>query len=199
VSVMVSMLRRHGATIIERHGRPVAAHFGSAAAEAAVCRGGAGLADRSDRATLELRGPSADVDQALAELGVLGGHAWSTRLSPTRALVRCEGEDQALCTSAMLRAEDASVRDVSDDHAAVDLVGPRAEEVLQAAGLTEEDAVTVLRDGDGGVELLVARGQGPALWNRLLETGEPFGLACVGLDALEHLAVSGHVSRGRHA
>jgi hypothetical protein len=195
---MVSVLRRHGATIIERHGRPVAAHFGSAAAEAAVCRGGVGLAERSDRATLEVRGPRADVEQALAELAALGGRAWTLCPSPGRALVRCEGEDEALCTSVALRAPDASVRDVSDGHAAVDLVGPRAGDVLHAAALEEEDAVAVVQDGHGAVELLVARARGPELFNRLLQAGEPFGIACVGLDALEHLAASAHAGRARH-
>jgi glycine cleavage system aminomethyltransferase T len=197
MGVMVSVLRRHGATIVERHGRRVAAHFGSAAAEAAVIRGGAGLAERSDRATLEVRGPRRDVDEALAQLGAVGDRAWWTRPSPTRALVRCEGEDEALCTAVMVRAEDASVADVSADHAAVDLVGPRAHEVLEAASLTEEDSVTLIIDADGGVELLVAQARGPELWNRLLGAGEPFGVACVGLDALEHVHVSEHVSRLR--
>jgi glycine cleavage system aminomethyltransferase T len=190
---MTTMLRRHGATMTERHGRLVAAHYGSAATEVAVCRSHAGLAERSDRATLELRGSREDVDDALEALSVLPGRAWPVRLSPGRAIVRCEGEDAGVCTSAMLRPESAAVDDVSLEWAALELVGPRAKDVLEAAGIDEEqDAVTVVREGPAIVELLVARTRGPALWNRLLEAGERFGLSCVGLDALEQLSVSEH-------
>ena len=95
----------------------------------------------------------------------------------------------------MLRAE-VWVRDVSHEYAAMELIGPLALEVLQAAEVDpEEDPVTVLLEGEDYVELLVIRGYGPALWNRLLEAGEPSGIACVGLDALEHIEVSEAVRR----
>lgn len=200
MTVMVAVLRSHGATMVERHGRRVAAHFGSATSEAAVCRSRVGLAERSDRATLEVRGPRVDVDRALAELARLGGRAWWARMSTGRAIIRCEGEDDALCTSVMLRADSASVRDVSGDYAAFDLIGPLAGEVLEAAAVDEdEDPAIVLHESEACVELLVARRQGPSMWNRMLEAGAPSGIACVGLDALEHLAVSEHVTRLRAA
>ncbi len=195
MSAMASMLRRHGATLIERHGRLVPSDFGNPAAEAAVCRRSVGLTERSDRATLEVRGPRGDVDRALAELESLGPRAWPARLSPTLALVRCDGADEGATTSAMLRAE-VWVRDVSGEYAAMELIGPLALEVLHTANVDpEEDPVTVLLEGEDYVELLVIRGYGPALWNRLLEAGEPSGIACVGLDALEHITVSERVRR----
>jgi glycine cleavage system aminomethyltransferase T len=200
MTVMVSMLRRHGAAIVERHGRQVAAHYGSVAAEEAVCRSRVGLAERSDRATLEVRGTSGAVDAALAALGRLGQRAWSARLSPGRALVRCEGDDEDAAVAAMQSADAGSILDVSLEYAAVLLVGPYADDVLRAAAVDESsDPAIVLREGDGTVELLVARGYGPALWNRLLEAGRPSGIACVGLDALELLAVSDHVGDRRRA
>lgn len=200
MTVMVSMLRRHGAAIVERHGRLAAAHYGSAAAEAAVCRSRVGLAERSDRATLEVRGAQGTVDAALAALGGLGHRAWWSRLSPGRALVRCEGEEEDACIAAMQSADAGSILDVSPQYAAVSLIGPLAGEVLEAAAVDERsDPVVVLREGDGTVELLVARAYGPALWNRLLEAGAPSGIACVGLDALEHLAVSDHIGEQRRA
>ena len=58
---------------------------------------------------------------------------------------------------------------------------------------TPDDAAIVVQEGDATVELLVPAAHGPALWHRLLEAGEPFGVACVGLDALEHLAASEHL------
>jgi glycine cleavage system aminomethyltransferase T len=134
-----------------------------------------------------------EVDRALAELR----HAWPARLSPTLALVRCEGADDGAVTSAMLRAE-VWVRDVSAEYASMELVGPLALEVLQAAHVDpEEDPVTVLVEGEDYVELLVIHGYGPALWNRLLEAGEPSGIACVGLDALDHITVSERVRLAR--
>ena len=195
MTVMVSMLRRHGATMVQRHGRLVAADFGSATSEAAICRSRVGLAERSDRATLELRGPQAEVDLALREVGRLGDRAWVVRSSARRALIRCEGDDEDAAVSLLHRAEDVTVVDRSPDYAALELIGPRAAEVLAAALLDEdEDDVTLVHQGEGVVELLVPRGQGPAMWNRLLEAGEPYGIACVGFDALEHLAVSDHAT-----
>jgi glycine cleavage system aminomethyltransferase T len=47
------------------------------------------------------------------------------------------------------------------------------------------------------VELLVPSGDGPALWNGLLATGDPYGISCVGLEALEHLEVSERLDRLR--
>ena len=98
MSVMLSMLcRRHGATVAERDGRTVVAHYGSVAAELAVCCRGVGLADRSDRATLELRGTRDEIHRALLELGALGDAVWWARLSRTRVIVRCERGDRAGC------------------------------------------------------------------------------------------------------
>jgi len=195
MTVMTTTLRRYGATMIERNGRSVAAHFGSPASEAAVCRSGVGLAERSDRATLELRGDAEAVDEALAELG---GAAWWVRCAPRRAIVRCEGVAAGACTSVMLRAEDATVLDVSGDHAAFDLVGPSADEVLRAyLAQGAAPVVLVVRRDEACVELLIARAHAPVLWTVLLTVGEPFGIACVGLEALEHLEVSDRLSRRR--
>jgi glycine cleavage system aminomethyltransferase T len=197
MSVMVALLRSHGAAIVERHGRSVPANFGSAAGEAAVCRSSVGLTERSDRATLEVRGPRDDLDRALAELSGFGGRVSAERLGPGRALVRCDGDLEGACSSAMLRAPDVEVRPVSADYTALEVIGPLAGDVLRAAALDDGEPVVALREGDAGVELLVARPHGPALWNRLLAAGEPFGMALVGLDAIEHLTVSEHVGHIR--
>lgn len=194
MSALSTILRRHGATLVERHGRCVAAHFGSPVGEEAVCRSTVGLADRSDRTTLEVRGPAADVDAALAELARLGERAWSLRLSPGHALVRCEGEDAAACESAVVQPDGTSVLDLGEAYAGLDLIGPRAGDVLRAAGLDRDDSTAlVVREDRAFVELLVPRAQGPALWNRLLDAGAPSGLACVGIEALQRLAVSEHL------
>ena len=196
---MTSVLRRHGATLVERHGRTVAAHFGSPASEAAVCRGAVGMAERSDRATLMVTGAPAAVDEALAELERMGGAAWWLRRSPRRAVVRCEGTAADACTGRLLRVDDVEVEDVSTAYAAVDLLGPRSGDVLEAHLAEDSRPVpTVVRRDAACVELLVSRAHGPGLWRGLLEAGERWGIACVGLDALEHLDVSERLSGRRH-
>ena len=191
MTVMASVLRQSGATMVQRHGRWVAADYGSAAGEVAVCLSRVGLAERSDRATFEVR---AGVERALEELTELGDRAWFVRVLPDEAVIRCDGEDEAACAAALARADGAQVLEVSGNYAALDLVGPRAEQALAAAAIDEDrDPVIVVRQGTAVVELLVPRANGPAMWNRLLEAGQPLGLSCVGLDALEHLAVSEHM------
>jgi len=197
MTVMTTMLRRHGATMLERNGRSVAAHFGSPASEAAVCRSRVGLAERSDRATLELGGVPEAVEEALGELGKLGDAAWWLRCSPERAIVRCDGEAAGVSTSMMLRAEDVTVTDTSHEHAALDLIGPRAHDVWRAHLEQDPGPVVVVWRDETCVELLVARAQAPALWNGLVAAGDPYGIACVGLEALEHLEVSERLSRRR--
>jgi len=197
MSVMLSVLRRHGATIGHRRGRQVPVHFGSVVTEEAVCRTGVGLVERSDRAMLELRGAASDVDRALAELSSLAGQAWSLRLGERDAIVRCEAVDEDACVAAMRRVEDVAILDVAPDHVALGLVGPRAEAVLQASGIEEQGDALVVRRDQLGIELLCARAQGPALWYRLMEAGEPLRIACVGVEAIERLGVSDHLGGSR--
>jgi hypothetical protein len=195
MSVMTALLRRHGAVLVEREGRLVAGSFGSAPAEVAVCRTTVGLAERSDRATLEVQGPPGAVDDALDGLIPLGDRAWSTRLTPGLALVRCDLEATRVCLDHLERSDRVEVVDASHDHVAVELIGPLTTEVMAAAGVgTPDDPAIVVPDSRGpGVELLVSAAQGPALWNRLLAAGESYGLSCVGLEALEHLEASEHL------
>ncbi len=80
-----AVLRRAGAVLATRDGRPVAINFGSAAAELAVCVRAVGLVDRSDLSKLVLEAPPAQlaalssrlVGHAVSPGGVLsGGSAW---------------------------------------------------------------------------------------------------------------------------
>lgn len=192
MSVMLSLLRRrHGATLGRRDGRLLAAHYGSPATEIAVCRVAVGLAERSDRATLEVRGRREELDRALGELAGLGDRAWWSRLSRTRVVVRCEHDDRDACLRALGRDAIVSVHEPGAEIAALALVGPYAEAVLAAAGLeTDPGTAVILRDRSAAIELLVARRLGPALWTRLLDAGEPYPIACVGVDAIAALAAS---------
>ena len=89
-SPLETVARNHGAVMAARHGRRVPAHFGSTAAEEAVCLRGVGMADRSDRETFELRGTPEAIEQALVALGERG---LGLVRRADRAVVRCEPGD----------------------------------------------------------------------------------------------------------
>src|ERR1700712_491595 len=95
-SPLETVVRNHGAVMASRRGRRVPAHFGSVGAEEAVCLQSVGMADRSDRETLELRGTGSAIEQAFV---ALGERAWYSYLSADRAIARCE--DAAGCIAAV--------------------------------------------------------------------------------------------------
>lgn len=192
-SPLDAVVRRHGATMINRHGRSVAAHFGSATSEAAVCVSTVGLADRSDRTTFELHGAPQDIELALAALAQMNDRAWWKRITSRTAIVRCEYADTSTCASAMIPADGTLVVNVSDRYAAIAVIGPRAGDLLGAAVSPPGPQPIVLQDGSNTLEVLVEAASGPALWAHMLEAGAPFQVACVGLDALDHLAASRRV------
>ncbi|MDQ6608168.1 MAG: hypothetical protein M3Z06_16680 [Actinomycetota bacterium] len=195
LSPLDAVLRRHGATMVMRHGRAVAADFGSPTGEAAVCLSTVGIADRFDRSTFELRGAPQDIHGALLAVRRSGDLAWWTSTKPRHALVRCEGVDAERCAAALETAAGVLVRDVTTEYAPIALIGPRAEALLDKL---EEDLPelrpSILREGLT-FELLIAAESGPALWTGLLEVGAPLQVACVGRDAIEHLAASQRVRR----
>ena len=186
-----SVLQRHGATIVKRDGWYLASDFGSVASEMAVCLSTVGITDRSDRATLELRGAPADVDRALSLLADPPWRVRWLRRNSRTALVRCERIDVSRFAAAMAPAEGTAVVDLSQRYAAVGIIGPRADELLHTVELAKLGLeVMVLRDSQKSYELVISAGDGPALWSHLLAAGAAFGVACVGFDALERLSVS---------
>ncbi|WP_137158989.1 folate-binding protein YgfZ [Blastococcus sp. CCUG 61487] len=219
------LLSRPGAVAVEEPAetaRIVAAHYGDPLREQRLLAEGAGLVDRSDRDVLAV--PGADrlswlhslTSQHLERLGDASGSE-ALVLSPNghveHHLVLAEldgttwadvepGTGAALLgflekMRFMLRVEPR----LEPDHAVLSLVGPRALEVLGAAGLPApavEHAVESLAEGgfarrmrpigDGGalvIDLVVPRDQVGALADRLLAAGA--GLA--GLTAYEALRV----------
>lgn len=186
---LASLLRSHGACIGVRHGRFVATDFGSVVTETAVCLHSVGLTDRFGRTTLGLRGKRDRVDVALDRVGVADGAARAVRLGPQRAVVRCDGFERGRYQAA-LDDDDVHVADLTAEQCALGLVGPRALDALERAQLEAVPfPVTVVPDVDG-VEVLVPRLRGATMWMRLLSCGRPAGIACVGFDAVEHLAVA---------
>jgi glycine cleavage system aminomethyltransferase T len=196
MTVMTAVMRRHKAAMIERNGRSVAGHFTAPNTEAAVCRSHVGLAERSDRSTLDLFGPSQDVDAALESLAPFGERVrWLRR--PGRAVIECAERDAEACVSAMLASSgEVDVSDASDVWVALDLIGPRAGDVLKAAEIEDGGGpVLVMSDHAEHVELLAPAAHGPWLWNHLLNEGAAFGILPVGREALELLEVADRLRR----
>jgi len=184
-SPLETVARNHGAVMASRHGHRVPAHFGSTAAEEAVCQRGVGMADRSDRETFEVRGTSEAIEQALV---ALGARAWASFIAPDRAIVRCEADDAAACTAVLSELPDVTAHDRSPVYAAIGLIGPRAPELLNDVDLSPSGLI--IREGRDSFEILLPAAHGPQLWDYLIEAGTPFELACVGHDALDRLAAS---------
>jgi len=209
------MLARAGAVFVPRDGVLVAAHFGSAAAELAVCRHGVGVADRSDLCTLELRG----TPSAVATVGErVTGHrpapgsarrcagAWWCAITEHRVLIVAEpraAADLAVVVATAVRsAHGASLIDLTGDYAAIGLLGPHAAALARDAGLPSipAAAIAIARGACDGLRpalllceeaerelVLVPRAHGAAAWTQLMAAGRKHGASCVGRDALDRL------------
>jgi len=201
--------------LAERDGHTVAKHYGSMPGEIAVCMKSVGLADRSDLGTLELRAATSLIDRALAaRLGdppPAPGAArrlrdvWFLRLDARRTLL--VGPHSALASGPMLgkgadRAE-LSCKDIGDHVAIISVIGPRAGRLMAAAGLPDDLAigaigrdpqdpsiVTILRESQRRILVLVKAAAVDEAWHRLLAAGEPLGAAFVGYEALKLLGVA---------
>jgi glycine cleavage system aminomethyltransferase T len=189
-----AVLRDHGASIAVRHGHRVAVHFGSVGGETAVCVRSVGLTDRFGRITFEVRGAPTGIEAALARIRGLDGQAWAARLRPDQAIVRCEPISHGHCRVA-LDDPDLLIEPTSRAHAALGLVGPLAGDVLRDAQLERASFRATILTEPGGFEILVPPESGAEAWAHLLRAGGPFGIACVGFDALEHLAVSRQLAK----
>jgi glycine cleavage system aminomethyltransferase T len=208
LSPLDDVLKRSGAHMTEREGWVVAADFGSLAAEIAVSRATAGLADVSSIGKFEVR----DTPTAIADMYPSGRElrpgrimeatgAWWCVVSPELLLVvtppasteRVRGELSDLAH------QGTSVTDVTSERVAVCLTGPFAREVLTRAGATAAKAGSLRVESVGGVPTLVlhqyekqwllvaSASEAGGLWQALTEAGSPLGLAYVGADALRHL------------
>src|SRR3954453_21686798 len=166
----------------ERNGRRIPAHFGSAAAEETVCVRGVGMADRSDRDTLEIHGKPEDIERALIALGEL---AWYSFLSADRAIARTENAPACVAALSSLPVE---VHERTRAYAAIGLLGPRAHELLESIDL--QPTGLIVQEAPDCYEVILPAAHGPELWDYLLDAGAAFGLACVGHDALDRLAAS---------
>jgi glycine cleavage system aminomethyltransferase T len=184
-SPLETVARNHGASMASRHGRRVPAHFGSIAAEEAVCLRSVGMADRSDRDTFELRGTSEAVESALV---TVGEYAWCSFVAADRALARCEHEHADDCSRLLQSVPGLMASNRTAAYAAIGLIGPRAKELLMDVDLTPSGQI--IQEALGCYEIVLPADHGPELWDYLMEAGAPYDLACVGHDALDRLTAS---------
>lgn len=210
-------LRLAGGVIMQREGHPVAANYGSAATELAICVKRVGLAVRSDLDALEIVGSEPwlthFLDGSLGARAPMPGEAvrtarsWCCRVAPDRAVVigpwsaatRWAGiVRQAIVTGAAVDCTDRS-----DSATALTLVGPRAARLLDDAGLEPDLPVGGVRDSwFAGTPMLLLREAGDRFlllldadhavdaWQELFDAGRSLGLSMVGAEALERLAAA---------
>jgi aminomethyltransferase len=208
LSPLDDVLKRSGAHMTEREGWLVAADFGSLAAEIAVSRATAGLADVSNISKFEVR----DSETAIADMypsgrelrpgrALVAGDAWWCVVSTESLLVLASPSRAAQVRTDLEECShpDTRILDVTADRVAVCLTGPFAREVLSRAGAAASKPGSLRVESVGGVPtlalhqyekqwLLVAdAAEAGTLWQALSEAGSPLGLAYVGADALQHL------------
>jgi glycine cleavage system aminomethyltransferase T len=205
------VLRRAGAVVSTRGGRPVAINFGSAAAELAVCVRTVGLVDRSDLTALALEAPPAQLSALMRRLAgatvspgglVSGGSAWWCGEGAERVIVVCDART-ATRLSNSLRSDAArhiGVRNLSGELTAIGLLGRNTGQVLSALGVygpsgdpreakpfargTVEGApVRWLLQSDRRALALVDREQAGEAWLAIERAGRPHGVSCVGQEA----------------
>jgi glycine cleavage system aminomethyltransferase T len=214
---LADWLRHAGAVSIMRDGRPVAAHYGSAATELAVCAKGVGLAFRSDLDTLALSGHPAWLDHVLGK--ALGGRIPQTGSATAMAGALCCRVDaehavvvapagaaarwRRIAREAIVVGNPIAFADRSADLTVLSLVGPRAWRLLTSAGLTVEPGdvhatalagvpVVLVREHDDRYLLIVGDDGAETAWRSLVDAGAPLGLALVGSDAVARLAAARH-------
>jgi glycine cleavage system aminomethyltransferase T len=195
------------------------AHYGSVAAEIAVCTKTAGLVDRSSICLLAISGPEHLLDHvleaALPDGAPVPGQAvciaatWCCRTTARRAIVAGAPSAVARWRQVELRAASSAGLDVAVDRltgaSALTLVGPRAARIVAAAGLPADLRVheaadgllagaplTVVREDGDSFLLLFERGHPPEAFEALWDAGREHGLAPVGNEALELLHAAHH-------
>ena len=205
------VLRRAGAILSTRDGRPVAINFGSAAAELAVCVRTVGLVDRSELSPLALEAPPAQLAALTRRLVgatvspgglVSGAGAWWCGEASDRVIVVCDPRTAARLAGG-LRADAARhvrVRDLSDELAAIGLLGRNTSQVLSALGVygasgdprearpfacgsVDGTPVWWLLQSDRRALALVGREHIGEAWLAIERAGREYGISCVGQEA----------------
>lgn len=176
-----------------------------------MCVRTVGLVDRSELSTLLLEAPAAQLSALVTRLagatvspgGLLSGAgAWWCGETPDRVMVVCDPRMASRLVDSLhaAAARHIAVRDLSDQLAAVALLGPGTGKVLSALGAygstgDPRDARPFARGSVGGVPAawllqsdrramaLVPREQAGDAWLAIEQAGRPFGISCVGHEA----------------
>jgi glycine cleavage system aminomethyltransferase T len=206
-----AVLRRAGAVLSSREGKPVAVHFGSAAAELAVCVRRVGLVDRSELSTVALEAPPAQLSALMTRLvgttvapgGLIsGGSSWWCGEAVDRVIVVCDPRMAARLADSLhtVAARHVAVRDLSEQLTAMALLGRNTGKVLAALGVYGPtgdprhakpfgrgsiDGIPVawLLQSDHRALALVPREHAGAAWLAIERAGRPSGISCVGHEA----------------
>ena len=212
-----ALLNRAGAVRAVRAGRPIAVHYGSAAAELAVCVRAVGLVDRSELSTLSLEAPPAQLAALMTRLVgatvapgglVAGAGAWWCGVSADQVMVVSDGRTAGRLIDALHAdaARHVAVHDSSRRLSAIALLGPGTLRVLSALGVygPSGDARQAKPFTAGAVDglpawwllpsdrqalVLVDREQAGAAWLAIEQAGRPFGTSCVGDEAASRYAL----------
>ena len=207
------ILRRAGAVLSTRDGRPVAINFGSAAAELSVCVRRVGLIDRSELSTLALEAPPGQLSALMRRMagatvspgGLVAGAGalWCGETSSRVIMVSDPRTTRRL--TAGLRANAArhiSVREKSSELTAIGLLGHNATHVLGALGVYGQSgdprmaqpfahgsvdgiAARWLLQSDRRALVLVDRESAGDAWLAIERAGRPYGISCVGQEAAD--------------
>ncbi|QRY40744.1 glycine cleavage system protein T [Microbacterium hominis] len=137
--------------------------------------------------------------------------AFSARVDRAAEIVRSGREVPADgAVGFVVGTERARIEDISDQTSLIAVQGPRAREIVEAtagvtdvqpaladlgyyawsAGRFQDENLFIARTGytgEDGFELMVPNALAPALWDALLEAGEPLGLVPAGLAARDTL------------
>lgn len=186
-------------------------HFGSAAAELAVCVRRVGLVDRSELSTLALEAPAAQLSALMTRLVgatvapgglICAESAWWCGETPDRVMVVCDPRMAGRLVDSLhaVAARHVTVHDLSEQLAAVGLLGQNTREVLSTLGVygSSGDPRHAAPFGRGSVDgipvawllpsdrralALVPREQAGEAWLAIERAGRPFGISCVGHEA----------------
>ena len=194
-------------------------HFGSAAAELAVCVRAVGLVDRSELSKLVLEAPPAQLAALTSRLvgdtvspgGVLSaGNAWWCGDAPGRVIVLSDPRTGSRLRERLhvdaRRFVTTTVRNTSAELAAIGLLGRAADQVLRALGVFGEAGdpravapfahgsiagipASWLLQSDRQALALVPRERAGEAWLAIERAGRPFGISCVGHEAASRYAL----------
>jgi aminomethyltransferase len=228
--------RALGARLVPFAGWEMPIQYEGIVAEHRAVREAAGLFDVSHMGELELSGPGAleTVSSLITNdpSRIADGQAQYTcccndagtilddlivyRHDPERVLIVCNASNRDKISAHFAAAARgrANFRDLSDETALLALQGPKALEVLAAAGSSLDVArdlpsfrfraaevagvpVTIARTGytgEDGVELFTPWDRAPEVWRALLEQGRAFGIKPIGLGARDTLRLEARLA-----